>query len=128
MRRSASKCRYSTSYTTHKRRFTVEEMMTLAKEMEEVQKIDKLDAFFKLYNTAQGTVFYFFNPSESQTVTAEFNLTLTNLVMQDAKEGDTEFRVVLAPKQESYKVLLPIKRNIATSIGMGYTFSAEEAT
>ena len=35
MRRYDGKCRYSTSYLTHKRRLTVDEMMKMAKDAEE---------------------------------------------------------------------------------------------
>ena len=66
------------------------------------------------------------NPSETQTVTAEFNLTLINLVLQDAGEEDNTFRVVMEPKAEAFKVLLPTDRSKNTSIKMGYSFSAEE--
>jgi len=108
MRRFADVCRYSTQYMTHRRRFTVEEMMKLAKEEGQLQQLSNLEAFFKLYNSNQGTVFYFNNPSASQTVTLEFNLTLTNLVIRDAKTGANWFRMVLPPESESYKVLIPI--------------------
>ena len=70
-------------------------------------------------------MYYFFNPSDSQIVTLEFNLTLKNLRLQDAKEGANTFRVVLAPNQEVYKVLLPIDRNVSTSIKMGFNFKTE---
>ena len=56
----------------------------------------------------------------------EFNLTLVNLDLQDAEPGATKFRVVLPPDSERYKVLLPVERNVATSIKMSYSFSAEE--
>ena len=60
-------------------------------------------------------------------MTIEFNLTLVNLKLVDAKAGATQFRVVLPPNSERYKTLLPIERNVATSIKMGYSFSAEQA-
>jgi hypothetical protein len=99
-------------------------MMGLAREEKEKKTFGKLEAFFKIYNTNQGTVFYFNNPSENQTVTAEFNLTTMNLELQDSTEKD-RFRIVLAPQQESYKVLLPIDRNKNTSLKMGYSVSAD---
>ena len=34
LRRSAATCRYSTQYVTHRRRFTIQEMMKLAREAE----------------------------------------------------------------------------------------------
>ena len=85
-----------------------------------------METYFKLYNSNQGTVFYFNSPSETKTVTVEFNLTLINLAIHEAREGASSFRVVLAPGQETYKVLLPIERNIATSIKMAYSVKIEE--
>lgn len=70
--------------------------MGLAKESNEKKPFAKLEAYFKIYNTNQGTVFYFNNPSANQTVTAEFNLTTSNLELQDSIEKD-RFRIVLAP-------------------------------
>ena len=96
LRRIAIKCKYSTQYMTHRRRFTIQEMMGLAKESNEKKPFANLEAYFKIYNTNQGTVFYFNNPSGNQTVTAEFNLTTSNLELQDSIEKD-RFRIVLAP-------------------------------
>ena len=63
LRRNSNQCRYSTQYLTHRRRLTVDEMMTLAREEETVHQLDNIEAYFKLYNTNQGTVFFFHNPS-----------------------------------------------------------------
>ena len=103
-------------------------MMKMAKETKQKQQLQGLETFFKLYNSNHGTVFYFFNQEQSKTVTVEFNLTLVNLTLQDAKPGASSFRSVLPPNSERYRILLPIERNIATSIKMGYSFSAEEVT
>jgi len=85
LRRNSNKCRYSTQYMTHRRRFTVDELKQLAFKVEQKQQLTDLEAYFKLFNSNQGTVYYFENPSETKTVTIEFNLTLTNLAIKDAK-------------------------------------------
>lgn len=126
LRRTSRQCKYNTSYLTHRRRLTIPEMQELAKAVDEKKQFEPLEAYFKLYNSNQGTVFYFMNPSQTQTVTAEFNLTFVNLALQGAKEGATSFRVVLAPESEAFRALLPIERNLNTSIKMGFSFSAEE--
>ena len=101
-------------------------MMKMAKETDQKQALQGLEAYFKLYNSNHGTVYYFRNEDQVQTVIVEFNLTLVNLALQDAEPGASKFRVVLPPNSERYKVLLPIERNVATSIKMSYSFSAEE--
>ena len=61
LRRFSSNCRYNTQYLTHRRRYTEAEMMQMAKETKQKQELPDLDAYFKLYNSNHGTVFYFCN-------------------------------------------------------------------
>ena len=61
LRRFSSTCRYNTQYMTHRRRYTESEMMKMAKETKQKQALQGLEAYFKLYNSNHGTVFYFHN-------------------------------------------------------------------
>ena len=46
---------------------------------------DDIEAYYRLYRSASGGVFWFHNPSKSQTVTIEFSIDeIANLVLQDA--------------------------------------------
>ena len=125
LRRNSNQCKYSTQYMTHNRRLTVLEMKELARMSDDKQQLRGLEAFFKLYNSNQGTVFYFENPSDTQTVTIDFNLELTNLAIAGSDQTSSQFRVVLAPLSTLYKVLLPIERTKSTSIKMGYAFNVD---
>ena len=127
LRRNAVKYNYTTQHMTHRRRYSVEELMKLVNSVEEKYNLAGQEAYFKLYNHIyQGAAFFFHNPSLTQTVTMEFNLTLNNLKIKDGKPNAKSFRVVLSPGQKRYQVLLPIERNIASSISMGYSFSTEQ--
>ena len=114
-------------------------------EKEKKHKFGSFEAYYKLHYGNNGAAFYFVNPSESQTLTAEFNLTLTNLAMQDSSAGDNQestvkmqpdaqheisFKIVLQPKSEAFKVMLPIdhikgrKRRI--NMHLSYKYSAKK--
>ena len=61
LRRNAPSCQYGLQYMTHARELEDEELIEIAKQMEEINHFGESKAFYKLYNTAKGAVFYFEN-------------------------------------------------------------------
>ena len=66
LKRTMGSCQYGLQYLTHPRELTDEEMIEIAKKMEESTPFGESKAFYKLYNTAKGAVFYFENGEKDQ--------------------------------------------------------------
>ena len=124
LRRNENSCKYGLQYLTHPRTLTDEEMMVMARNVDEDERnyFDDSPAFYKLYNTAQCAVFYFENGETEKTLTTRFEMQIENLYIQGEPEGVTEFSVTLPPGKSGFKILKPIVEGEATGIQMRYEF------
>ena len=54
-------------------------MLEIAKEQDEVNAFGESKAFYKLYNTAKGAVFYFENGERTKKLSCTFEMELENM-------------------------------------------------
>ena len=122
LRRTAPSCQYGLSYLTHPRELDDDEMIQIAKLMDESNPFGKSKAFYKLYNTAKGAVFYFENGEKDKTFSCEFHVTLDNLKIEGEAAGATNFKLELKPGQSGHKMLKPVAEGEETGIEMRFDF------
>jgi len=79
LRRSSPSCQYGLQYLTHQRELEDDEMVEITKQLEEVNPFGESQAFYKLYNTAKGAVFYFENGEKTKILRCLFEMQLENL-------------------------------------------------
>ena len=91
LRRTSPSCQYGLQYMTHPRELNDDEMLEIAKLMEEINYFGESHAFYKLYNTARGAVFYFENCEESKKLTCMFEMDMQNLKIEGEPEKATLF-------------------------------------
>lgn len=126
LRRTEGKCSYATSFRTHARELSDEELIQKAKDVEQVSQFGEEEGYFKLYCTAENAVFYFENPDSSKTLEAEFDLQLDNLYIVGGEEkGQKTFKVSLGPGETGHKILKSVDKGKGTSIQMSYSYSAQ---
>jgi len=97
-------------------------MFQIAKLMDESNVFGSSKAFYKLYNTAKGAVFYFENGETDKTFSCEFEFSLENLKIVDEPEGATMFKVELKAGASCHKMLKPINEGAETGIDMRFDF------
>ena len=61
LRRNSRSCQYGLRYLTHPRELNDSELIEITKQLEDKQQFGESKAFYKLYNTQLGAVFYFEN-------------------------------------------------------------------
>ena len=66
-------------------------MVDVAKQTEETNYFSDSKAFYKLYNTAKGAIFYFENAEEDKVLTCLFEMEMTNLYIVGEPAGATKF-------------------------------------
>ena len=109
---------------THPRPLSDAEMMEAAKNLDdEVAYFGDSQAYYKLYNTSQCAVFYFYNGERSKTLSALFDMTIQNLQIQGEEPGCSQFNVEIGPGKSCYKILKPIVEGEATEIQMRFEFN-----
>lgn len=72
LRRTSPSCSYGLQTLTHPRELEDDEMIEIAKSMDESNPFGQSQAFYKLYNTAKGAVLYFENNEQAKTLRSEF--------------------------------------------------------
>ena len=73
-------------------------------------------AFYKLYNTAKGAVFYFENREEDKVLHCVFEMEMENLYIVDEPKGATKFEFELQPLTSCHKMLKPVIEGEGTGI------------
>ena len=116
LRRNAPSCQYGLQYMTHARELEDEELIEIAKQMEEINHFGESEAFYKLYNTAKGAVFYFENREKSRALNCLFEMDMENLFIVGEPANATQFSFKLNPGQNTIKMLKPVVDGEATSI------------
>ena len=111
---------------THPRELEDDEMIEIAKQMEEKTPFDDTRAFFKLYNTAKGAVFYFMNDERSKTLFCSFDLVMSNLYIAGEPDGATKFEFKLPAGQSTVKMLKTVKEGEHTNLQMRYEYYLED--
>lgn len=66
-------------------------MIEVAKQVEEVNPFGESDAFYKLYNTAKGAVFYFENGERDKVLSCLFEMEMENLYIVGEPDKATKF-------------------------------------
>ena len=81
LRRTENSCTYGLQYMTHPRELSDEEMMDMARSIddEDAAYFGQSNALYKLYNTAQCAVFFFENREREKTLSTRFELQMENL-------------------------------------------------
>lgn len=95
LRRTENSCKYGLQYLTHQRKLSDDEMIEATKNLEELTPFGESNSYYKLFNTAQGAVFFFENCEDDKTLHATFELQMENLFIQGEKQGVTSFDIVL---------------------------------
>ena len=126
LRRTQPSCQYGLQYMTHPRELNDDEMLEIAKLMEEVNYFGESQAFYKLYNTARGAVFYFENQEPNKKLACTFEMDMQNLYIVGEPQNATLFEFELDPGQSASKMLKPIEDGEATGIQMRYEFKLDE--
>ena len=122
LRRTAPSCQYGLSYLTHPRELEDDEMLSIAKLMDESTRFDGTMTSYKLYNTAKGAYFYFENADTAKTFSCVFKMGLDNLYIVDEPEGATSFEIVLKPGQSCHKMLKPVDEGLDTGMDLQFDY------
>lgn len=101
---------------THPRELEDDELIEITKQLENPEYFGESKAFYKLYNTKMGAVFYFENQERSRSIECLFEMELENLRIVDEPEGATIFKFKLAPGANTTKMLKPIDSDLQTGI------------
>ena len=115
MRRTEGSCQYGLQYLTHPRELEDDEMIEIAK-LEEPNHFGESNAFYKLYNTAKGAVFFFENLEKDKVLVCLFEMVMENLYIVGEPKGASQFSIELKPGQSSVKMLKPLDESVSTSI------------
>lgn len=91
LRRTSPSCQYGLQYLTHPRELNDDEMIEVTKHQEEKNFFSDSEAFYKLYNTAKGAVFYFENGEEDRVLYCLFEMEMDNLYIVGEPKGATKF-------------------------------------
>ena len=80
MRRTDARCSYGLQYMTEPRPVSGAEMKENARSLgnEEANQFGESQAFFKLFNSANGSCFYFENRERKKTLVSRFELQIDN--------------------------------------------------
>ena len=97
LRRTAPSCQFGLQFLTHPRELEDDEMAEIAKQMEESNPFGESKAFYKLYNTANGAVFYFENAERAKILRCTFEMTLENLYIVGEPDQAVKFTFELRP-------------------------------
>lgn len=116
MRRTQGSCQYGLQYLTHPRELEDDEMIEIAKQMEESTPFGESKAFYKLYNTAKGAVFYFENGERDRELFCQFEMEIENLAIVGEDPKANKFSITLGPKENTVRMLKPVVDGEATSI------------
>ena len=101
-------------------------MIEVAKHQEEKNYFSDSEAFYKLYNTAKGAVFYFENGEDDKVLTCLFEMEMENLYIVGEPKGATKFQFELQPLTNCHRVLKPIVEGDGTGIQMRFEFKLDE--
>ena len=101
LRRTAPSCQFGLQFLTHPRELEDDEMIEIASQMDEVNPFGESQAFYKLYNTAKGAVFYFENAEKSRILRCTFEMELENMYIVGEPDKATKFTVELRPGKNS---------------------------
>ncbi len=71
-------------------------MIEIAK-LEQPNHFGESQAFYKLYNTAKGAVFYFENQEKDKALVCLFEMVMENLYIVGEQKGSTQFSIELKP-------------------------------
>ena len=101
---------------THPRELEDDELIEITKQLENPEYFGESKAFYKLYNTKMGAVFYFENQERSRSIECQFEMELENLQIMDEPQGAKTFKFRLAPGENTVKLLKPIEPDEQTGI------------
>ena len=101
-------------------------MVEITKQLEEVNPFGESAAFYKLYNTAKGAVFYFENGEKTKILRCLFEMQLENLCIEGEPAGATKFEFELQPGDNCTKMLKPEVEGEGTGIQMRFEFKLDE--
>ncbi len=79
LKRTEGSCKYALQSMTHPRELEEDEMIEIAKQMNELTPFGESKAFYKMYNTAKGAVFYFENGETDKEITCQFTMEMENM-------------------------------------------------
>ena len=105
---------------THPRELEDDEMIEIAKSQADSTAFGTSAAYFKLYNTAKGAVFYFENGERRKILNATFDMQLENLYIVGEPDGATSFSFTLSPGDSCARLLKPVEDGEATGIQMKF--------
>ena len=103
-------------YLTHPRELEDSELIEIAKLQDEKMNFGESEAYYKLYNTKMGAVFYFENKETRRSIECLFEMEMENLYIVDEPAGANKFTIRLAPGANAYKMLKPVDDGEATAI------------
>ena len=125
LRRNQAACQYGLEYLTHPRELEEDEMIAIAKE-QDANPFGESRVFYKLYNTANGAIFYFENQERDKKFSCEFEMQMENLYICDEPQGATTFKFKLNPGANCVKMLKPVDPNEGTGLQMSFSFNFEQ--
>ena len=126
LRRTAPHCQFGLQFLTHPRELEDDEMIEIAKSMDETNLFGDSKAFYKLYNTAKGAVFYFENGERLKTFRCTFELGLENLYIVGEPNSAVKFTVELRPGQSAVKLLKSVLDGDNTGFDMKFDFKLDD--
>ena len=126
LRRTAPNCQFGLQFLTHPRELEDDEMIEIAKRQDEANQFGDSRAFYKLYNTAKGAVFYFENGERQKTFRCTFELGLENLYIVGEPSKATKFSIELKPGQNTVKLLKSVLDGDNTGFDMKFDFRLED--
>ena len=110
---------------THPRELEDDEMIDIAKQ-QEANQFGESKAYYRLYNTAKGAVFYFENQEREKVLSCLFEMDMENLYIVGELENAVKFSFKLNPGQNCAKMLKPVVDGEATGIQMRFEFKLDQ--